>query len=194
MIVPGALGAFSKKRIMQQGLYDRDTLTEDFDLTLKVAKGGGKIVAIPAISYTECPTSLKGFYKQRSRWYRGTFQGLLKHNDALTGSRYAMLNRLGYPITLLMFIIPPFLDFVVIAITVLAIVEGLSASYIYGFFLFFAFQFILSGIAIIMDKNRPSKLILYSVFSILGYKQINNFIVIESIFHILVRRRHHHKW
>jgi cellulose synthase/poly-beta-1,6-N-acetylglucosamine synthase-like glycosyltransferase len=194
MIVPGALGAFSKKHIIQRGLYDKDTLTEDFDLTIKIAKGGGKIVAIPAISYTECPTSLKGFYKQRSRWYRGVFQGLLKHNDAMTSSRYGMLNRLGYPITLLMFIIPPFLDFVVITITVLAIVEGFSVTYVYGFFLFFAFQFILAGIAIIMDKNRPSKLILYTAFSILGYKQINNFIIVESIFYILMRRKHHHKW
>jgi len=194
MIVPGALGAFSKKRIIQRGLYDRDTLTEDFDLTIKIAKGGGKIIAIPAISYTECPTTLKGFYKQRSRWYGGVFQGLLKHNDAMTVRRYGMLNRLGYPITFLLFVIPPFLDFVVIAITVFAIVEGLPVSYVYGFFLFFAFQIILSGIAIIMDKNRPSKLILYSVFSILGYKQINNFIVIASILYILMRRRHHHKW
>ena len=50
MIVPGALGAFRKKRLMQCGLYDRDTITEDFDLTIKVATGGGKIVALPAIT------------------------------------------------------------------------------------------------------------------------------------------------
>ena len=188
MIVPGALGAFSKKRLMQCGLYDRDTITEDFDLTIKIAKGGGKIVAIPAISYTECPTTPRGFYKQRVRWYGGVFQGLLKHSDAMTSSRYGMLNRLGYPITLLMFLIPPFLDFVVIGITVLAIVGGLPVSYLAAFSLFFAFQFVLSGIAIIMDKNRPWKLILYVPFSIFGYKQLNNFVIIKSIFDIIMRR------
>jgi cellulose synthase/poly-beta-1,6-N-acetylglucosamine synthase-like glycosyltransferase len=188
MIVPGAIGAFRKERLMQCGLYDRDTITEDFDLTIKVAKGGGKIVAIPAISYTECPTTVRGFYKQRIRWYAGVFQGLLKHSDAMTSSRYGMLNRLGYPITLLMFIIPPFLDFLVIAITVLAIVGGLPMSYIIAFLLFFAFQFVLSGIGIMMDKNRPWKLILYAPFSIFGYKQLNNFVVIKGILDVITRR------
>ncbi len=192
MIVPGALGAFSRKRIMQCGLYDRDTITEDFDLTIKLAKGGGKIVAIPAISYTECPTTLRGFYKQRIRWYSGVFQGLLKHNDAMTSSRYGMLNRLGYPITLLMFVLPPFLDIAVIAVTIIAIIGGLPISYVIAFLLFFAFQFCLSGIAIIIDKNRPWNLIFYAPFSIFGYKQINNFIVIKSIFDVMTRRTH--KW
>ena len=193
MIVPGALGAFSKKRLMQCGLYDRDTITEDFDLTIKIAKGGGKIVAIPAITYTECPTTLRGFYKQRVRWYGGVFQGLLKHTDAMTGGRYGMLNRLGYPITLLMFIIPPFLDIVVIAIIAITIIGSLSASYIVASLLFFAFQFVLSGIAIMIDKNRPWKLILYAPFSIFGYKQLNNFVVIKSIFDIIMRRGQN-KW
>jgi cellulose synthase/poly-beta-1,6-N-acetylglucosamine synthase-like glycosyltransferase len=193
MIVPGAIGAFSKKRLIQRGLYDKDTITEDFDLTIKIAKGGGKIVAIPAISYTECPTTLKGFYKQRIRWYRGVFQGLLKHSDAMTDSRYGMLNRLGYPITLLMFVIPPFLDMAVIAIIAITIIGGLSVSYIVATLLFFAFQFVLCAIAIMLDKNRPWKLILYVLFMLFGYKQINNFIVIKSIFDITTRK-YHYKW
>ena len=188
MIVPGALGAFRKRRLMQCGLYDRDTVTEDFDLTIKIAKGGGKIVAIPAISYTECPTTVKGFYKQRIRWYGGVFQGLLKHSDVMVSGRYGMLNRLGYPFTLLMFLIPPFLDFIVIGLTILAIVGGLPMSYVVAFLLFFAFQFVLSGIAIIMDKNRPCKLILYAPFSIFGYKQLNNFVVVKSIIDITIRK------
>jgi biofilm PGA synthesis N-glycosyltransferase PgaC len=193
MIVPGALGAFSKKRLMQCGLYDRDTITEDFDLTIKIAKGGGKIIAIPAISYTECPTTLKGFYKQRSRWYGGVFQGLLKHTNAMTSGRYGMLNRLGYPITLLMFIIPPFLDIVVITIIAVTIIGALSVSYIVASLLFFAFQFVLCAIAIMIDKNRPWKLILYVLFMLFGYKQINNFIILKSIFDIMTRKSRH-KW
>ena len=189
MVVPGALGAFNKKRIMQCGLYDRDTIAEDFDITVKIAKGRGKIVGIPAISYTQAPTTLKAFYKQRSRWYRGIFQTLLKHNDAMTRGRYGMLNRVGYPITVLMFTIPPFLDFIVIALTVFAIVGGLSASFILAFVLFFSFQFVLCAIAIMMEKNKKWKLILYAPFSIIGYKQIINFIVIKSIFDIMKQRK-----
>jgi biofilm PGA synthesis N-glycosyltransferase PgaC len=193
MVVPGALGGFNKKRIMQYGLYDRDTVTEDFDLTVKIAKGGEKIVGMSAISYTQAPTTLKAFYRQRTRWYRGIFQTLLKHNDALTSGRYGMLNRVGYPITVLMFIFPPFLDIILIALIVLAIVEGLSASFILAFALFFAFQFVLCGIAIMMDENKPWKLILYAPFGIVGYKQLINFVIIKSIFDI-IRQRRRHEW
>jgi biofilm PGA synthesis N-glycosyltransferase PgaC len=193
MVVPGALGGFNKKRIMQYGLYDRDTVAEDFDITVKIAKGGEKIVGMSAISYTQAPTTLKAFYRQRTRWYRGIFQTLLKHNDAMTNGRYGMLNRLGYPITVLMFIFPPFLDIILIALIVLAIMEGLSASFILAFALFFAFQFVLCGIAIMMDENKPWKLILYAPFGIVGYKQLINFVIIKSIFDI-IRQRRRHEW
>ncbi len=189
MVVPGALGGFSKKRLTQCGLYDRDTLAEDFDITVKIAKGGGKIVGISAISYTEAPTTLKAFYKQRSRWYRGIFQTLLKHNDAMKSGRYGILSKVGYPITVLMFIGPPFLDIILIAFTVLAIAGALSVAFMLSFALFFAFQFLLCGIALLMDENKEWKLILYAPFSIIGYKQIINFIVIKSIFDILMQRR-----
>ncbi len=193
MVVPGALGGFNKKRIMQYGLYDRDTLAEDFDITVKIAKGGEKIVGMSAVSYTEAPTTLQAFYKQRTRWYRGIFQTLLKHNDAMTNGRYGMLNRVGYPITVLMFIFPPFLDIILIALIVLAIMEGLSVSFILAFALFFAFQFVLCGIAIMMDENKPWKLILYAPFGIVGYKQLINFVIIKSIFDI-IRQRRRHEW
>ena len=188
-IIPGALGGFTKKGLMQCGLYDRDTIAEDFDITVKIAKRGEKIVGMSATSYTQAPTTLKDFYKQRSRWYRGIFQTLLKHNDAMTSGRYGMLYRVGYPITVLMFIIPPFLDVIVIVLTVLAIVEGLSVSFMFAFVLFFAFQFVLCGIAIMMERNKKWKLILYAPFSILGYKQIINFIVIKSIFDVMIKRK-----
>ncbi len=191
MVVPGALGGFRKKSIMQYGLYDKDTVAEDFDITVKIAKGGEKIIGMSAISYTQAPTTLKAFYRQRTRWYRGIFQTLLKHNDALTNGRYGMLNRVGYPITVLMFIFPPFLDIILIALIVLAIAGGISTSFILAFVLFFAFQFVLCSIAIMMDENKPWKLILYAPFGIVGYKQIINFIVIKSIFDIIKQRRRH---
>ncbi|MDQ3835673.1 MAG: glycosyltransferase family 2 protein [Thermoproteota archaeon] len=189
MVVPGALGGFAKKVIMQCGLYDRDTIAEDFDITVKLAKGGGKIVGMSATSYTQAPTTLKAFYKQRSRWYRGIFQTLLKHNDAMANGRYGMLNRVGYPITVLMFVFPPFLDFILIAFLVLAVVGGLSLTFIFAFVLYFAFQFLLCAIAIIMDENKPWNLILYAPFGLIGYKQIINFIIIKSIFDIIKQRR-----
>jgi len=44
-----------------------------------------------------------------------------------------------------------------------------------------------------LDKNRPWKLILYVPFMLFGYKQINNFIVIKSIFDVGIRKNRR-KW
>ena len=49
MMVPGAMGGFRKKSILQRGLYDKSTLTEDFDITLKLLKNGGRILGMNSI-------------------------------------------------------------------------------------------------------------------------------------------------
>ena len=56
VIIPGAFGAFRKEMARKVGLYDKDTITEDLDLTIKVFKTGGKVVFISdAIAWTFCP-------------------------------------------------------------------------------------------------------------------------------------------
>lgn len=187
-IVPGALGGFRKNVMLQRGLYDKDTFTEDFDMTLKLLKTGGTIVGISSISYTEVPLTLKGLYRQRTRWNRGNFQTLIKHKDIMTSTRYGMLQRFGYPITLSMFLIPPFLDIIVSIFGVLAILGGVWMSLIIPFVLFVLLQILLSAIAIVLDGKEQWRLIVYSPFAIIGYKQIINFIIIKSIFDVIFRK------
>jgi cellulose synthase/poly-beta-1,6-N-acetylglucosamine synthase-like glycosyltransferase len=53
-ILPGA-GVLRMKTAAQIGLYNKDTLTEEFDLTLKLFKSGGNIEFVPdAIAWTYC--------------------------------------------------------------------------------------------------------------------------------------------
>jgi len=188
-MVPGAIGGFRKKAILQRGSYDKNTLTEDFDMTMKLLKNGGKILGIDSTSYTEVPSTLREFYKQRTRWYRGNFQTLLKHKDiARTNKKYGMLHKFGYPITLFTFIMPPFLDIAIIGFAVIAILEGTGMSLLIPFILFMFLQLLLSAIAIVSEGKEDWKLILYSPLGVLGYKQIINFIIIKSIFDVLFRK------
>jgi cellulose synthase/poly-beta-1,6-N-acetylglucosamine synthase-like glycosyltransferase len=188
MIVPGAAGGFNKKAILQRGLYDNDTLTEDFDLTLKLLKTGRKIIGIPSTSYTEAPSTIKDLYRQRTRWNRGNFQTLIKHRDTITTAGYGMVQKFGYPITLLTFLIPPLLDMVVTVLVILAFVDGTWMSIIIPLVLFLLLQFLLSAIAILLDGKEQWRLMLYSPFAIIGYKQIINFIIIKSIFDVILRK------
>jgi cellulose synthase/poly-beta-1,6-N-acetylglucosamine synthase-like glycosyltransferase len=189
MIIPGALGGFSKKRLFECGLYDKDTLTEDFDITVKVAKRGGRIVATVPTSYTQVPTTLKGLYKQRLRWYRGILQTFLKHKDAMTIGSYGRVHQIGYPISLFLFLFPPFLDVLLIIFAALTIIEGFSIPFILPFTLYFGFQFLLSTIAIIMDYRDERKLISCIPLYIFGYRQLIDFFIIKSIFDIVLQKK-----
>ena len=79
-VVPGATGAWRRRKVLEIGGYSSDTLTEDTDLTQKLLAAGGKVaVASDAISITEAPETVEALYKQRFRWNYGTLQCLWKH-------------------------------------------------------------------------------------------------------------------
>jgi cellulose synthase/poly-beta-1,6-N-acetylglucosamine synthase-like glycosyltransferase len=97
VIIPGAFGAFRKGTIRKVGFFDKDTITEDFDLGVKIFKTKGRVEFIPgAISQTYCPNNWREWIAQRVRWSHGQFTTLLKHKDAVTGrTNYPLLFILG---------------------------------------------------------------------------------------------------
>lgn len=89
IIIPGAFGVFPRAVGRKIGLYDRDTIGEDFDLTMKLLKTGGRVVFVPnAVAYTYCPSTWKAWMRQRIRWAHGQFAVLLKHGDVARGYTY----------------------------------------------------------------------------------------------------------
>ncbi|HKR74491.1 MAG TPA: glycosyltransferase [Candidatus Nitrosocosmicus sp.] len=85
LIIPGAFGAFRKDIVKKMGLYDKDTIAEDFDLSIKVFKANKKVVFIPdAIAWTYCPNNWKSWFRQRLRWAHGQMITLLKHRDIIS--------------------------------------------------------------------------------------------------------------
>lgn len=98
LIIPGAFGAVRRDLLVSVGAYDVDTITEDFDLTLKIHKTHTKVVfASDAIAWTAAPETLKELVKQRSRWDRGQMQTLRKHKNIFFRSRFGMAGLLGAP-------------------------------------------------------------------------------------------------
>jgi cellulose synthase/poly-beta-1,6-N-acetylglucosamine synthase-like glycosyltransferase len=187
MVVPGALGAFRKSTLIEQGEYDKDTLTEDFDATLKVLKTGRTVQGSSlALSYTEVPSTLKDLYKQRIRWCRGNLQTMIKHRDILTTKRYKMLHSYAYPLSLLTMLLLPVLGLVIIAATILDALNGDGMSLLFFFALFSSLQIVLSGIAIVMEEEDDWKLLLYAPLFVIGYKQILDVIALKSIFDVLI--------
>ena len=109
-VVPGAIGAFRRKAIIDAGGLTTDTLAEDCDLTIRVNKAGYKVEnENGAIALTEAPEKLGQFIKQRTRWCFGIMQTFWKNRAAMFRPKYRGLGMWALPNMLLFqFIIPTF--------------------------------------------------------------------------------------
>ncbi len=85
-IIGGVGSTFRRSILLESGLYDTDTMTEDIDLTLKLIKRYGNKeyrihYAADVLTYTEHVLSFRSLTKQRFRWKFGRFQSLLKNRS-----------------------------------------------------------------------------------------------------------------
>lgn len=102
MVVPGAIGAFRRKALMDIGSFATDTLAEDCDLTVRLLKEGYTVRSAPeAFAYTEAPETAQMFFKQRFRWSFGILQVLWKHREAFLNPQHKTLGMVALPQSLM---------------------------------------------------------------------------------------------
>lgn len=188
MIVPGAFGAFKKYAIENTGYYDKDTLTEDFDLTVKVLKAYGAVGAsTTATAFTEVPANWKSLYKQRMRWSTGTLQTAIKHRDAFYNTRYSYLHSLVIPLLILSFVMPLASWGAVIA-GILLTIEGQYYIFAYMLGLFVIIQFFVVLLTISLDDKPDYSLMWYSPAFVFGYKQFLDAVSVASLFSLAFKK------
>lgn len=180
-IVPGALGAFRKKKLEEAGTYHKETLVEDFDATMKVLRSGMVVSGSnSATAYTQAPQTLRDFYKQRKRWYRGNLQVLRRHSDILLNPRFGYLHRLSYPLMAIHMIVIPIASMMLWGFAAYQLIIGNYQFVAFTLGMFILMQYLLSTMAVRMDKD-DKKMILYSVFFVIGYKQIIDFLQVKAV-------------
>ncbi|MBS3158007.1 glycosyltransferase family 2 protein [Candidatus Woesearchaeota archaeon] len=82
---PGPLSAYRKKALVEIGGFSTKGYAEDVDITIRLIRKGYQIgYAEDAIVDTYMPTDLKGFFRQRLRFARGTIDILKRHMRANT--------------------------------------------------------------------------------------------------------------
>ncbi|HEX2681909.1 MAG TPA: glycosyltransferase [Candidatus Dormibacteraeota bacterium] len=97
-VVPGAVGAWRRRLVLEAGGFSDGTMAEDQDLTLALLRRGWRIAyAEHAVAYTEAPDTLAGLSRQRFRWSFGTLQCAWKHRGALFRHRYGTLGFVALP-------------------------------------------------------------------------------------------------
>ncbi|MDH2907715.1 MAG: glycosyltransferase [Candidatus Nitrosotalea sp.] len=187
-VIPGALGSFRKSVLEEIGSYHKDTLVEDFDVTLKILKTKSVIAgSTNATAYTEAPESLRSLYQQRKRWYSGNLQVFARHSDALTNSRFGILQKFVFPYMLFSSCIMPFVSFITLGSAIYAGIFGGGWFVLAMFGMFTALQCMQVALAVRLDDEDP-KLIAYGIFLVLGFKQILDILLIGAILEYLRKR------
>ncbi len=82
----GEITAFRKGVIDK---IDESSLSEDFDMAIRIRKAGFRILYEPeAVAYEPAPENVKDLETQKRRITIGTWQGLMKHKSVMFNPRY----------------------------------------------------------------------------------------------------------
>lgn len=187
-IISGAIGAFRKDCLIEIGGYSSDTIVEDMDITIALAKKGYKILfAGDAIAYTEAPEKISDFIKQRQRWIYGGFQVLGKYRDMIFNKQYGNIGLIGLPY----FLIFPWVDVIVTILFILSIARALIFGSILDLVFFYTgmaiIQFFILSYALHLDKERRH-IALIALYDSLWYSHLINFITIKAGISFLLRK------
>jgi cellulose synthase/poly-beta-1,6-N-acetylglucosamine synthase-like glycosyltransferase/sugar lactone lactonase YvrE len=151
LVISGAFGIFRKDAISGVHTFDKDTLTEDFDLTLKLRKTKGTIRFVgDSIAYTYCPNNWPTWVKQRNRWAYGQLQTLYKNMNIIK-SKFPLRDKLA------------FIDMFLLDV-------GLAVLFPIGLT-------VLGIIAILMMMNDNLHILVYPLFFVMMIFLISEFII-----------------
>lgn len=190
-VVPGCLGLFEREAVEAVGGFSGDTVTEDFDMTIELLSRGGSVhYSSRAIVRTEAPETVGDLYRQRLRWYRGTVQTVGKHRRVFLSPRFGWLHRLLAPYILLSLLVVPPLGLVVLGTIAWMVVFGSPVEFLGIFSLFASLEVLFSALAIRIEDDVDDEslwLVRYAPLMVLGYKQLQDLIVLKSLLDVLVR-------
>lgn len=185
-VVPGCLSGFRREALEQVHGYDPDTITEDFDVTVKILREGWKVRQSNATVWTEAPFTLRDLYEQRRRWFTGSAETLLKHKEVLFDDTSGYLHRLSFPFSVLRLFLAPALLLLIYAAILVAFVthpyETFRMVVIVGFVIAVTYSLL-----VVRMENDSLWLVLYAPFYVIGYKQFREAVLVLSLLGVAIR-------
>lgn len=184
-VVPGAVGAWRKSLVLEEGGFGHDTLAEDTDLTLALLRKGHVVrYEEKALAYTEAPEDMAGLRKQRFRWSFGTLQAVWKHRDALFNPKYGSLAFITLPniwlFQVALSVLAPFADIAMI----FTLIAGNWHMVLLYYFAFFLVELLSGCVAYALEEENPKDLALL-FFQRLFYRQLMNEVLLKTMLYAL---------
>ncbi|MDY6819817.1 MAG: glycosyltransferase [Halobacteriales archaeon] len=104
ILISGAFGVFRTEAIREIGGYREDTITEDFDLLVRLHRHfinddrDYRVDFLPQpVIWTEVPETRRVLSRQRRRWYRGMVETLWTNRDMIGNPRYGRIGVYALP-------------------------------------------------------------------------------------------------
>ena len=180
--IPGSIGAFRRGVTIDVGRYDRDTVVEDMDLTVRLIKTRGLVrQENRAIAYTEAPETLRDFIRQRLRWYGGGLQVVLKHR--FFWWRFGAFSFLGYPYMVAGMTLVPVFELLLVALSIVQILAGMWLFQLLYWSAIAIVDVLFSVSAVLLDRE-DWRLILCSPIYALFYRPFNDIIRLKSYWNL----------
>jgi len=182
---------FVKKSVLDDvGGWNCKVLSEDMELAARLTKKGHKIrYASDVKSWQEYPATVSGFFKQRTRWFRGTMEVSLSYGSLLKNLNKKSLDAevtLAGPFILISCLIGYLVTFSSLFIPMKPDLAFILLANITSLFTFLLLA--LAGAAMIFtEKPRKVSNIVWLPF-IYCYWFIQNFVASYAFLQILLRR------
>ena len=104
ILISGAFGLFRTDAVRDIGGYRHDTITEDFDIVVRLHRylreqdQAYTVDFVPEpVAWTEVPSTLRVLGRQRRRWYRGMVETVVTHRKMLFNPQYGRVGLVILP-------------------------------------------------------------------------------------------------
>lgn len=187
ILISGAFCMVKKEAVERVGGFNNRSITEDFDLIIRLRKGfAGEEHSMRILPVTTCYTQVPGtsrhLMRQRVRWQLGLMQTLFANKTLFLNPRYGLTGVLAIPYMWLVELLSPIFELTAYVIIPVAWFTGnvstdaffawLMAGLFYNFFLS-VMGLVLDRMYVSKSKNFSAlKIAVGSLFIHFGYKQM----------------------
>ena len=187
LLISGAFSMIKKEAIQKISGFSPRSITEDFDLIVRLRKtyrGKNHIFKILPVTtcYTQVPNSMKHLSKQRMRWQMGLVQTLFQNSSLFLHPRFGILGMMCIPYFWLVEGLSPLMALMAWIVIPFSVFQGWIPleMVLFYFFAGILFNMLITVIGISFDSSYVSKThswnlkkALFDTFLIhFGYKQM----------------------
>ncbi len=191
MIISGAFGAFRSAEMKALGQYDKDTITEDFDLTLKLRKLRKKLVYNNrAVSWTFCPDTWRVWRNQRIRWTKGEAETLWKHRNVFRTRGFDFVSVVSVYDMLFNDVVLLVLRAVWLVSLVFIFPSSLLYVLIFSFIMYLAVEFLGTVLAVLLSGEKHNLRHLFFVpVMVLFYRPYYSLVRLRAYFNWISKKK-----